>query len=194
MDNKIDEKWYQIDGTENKRIWKIAIVILIVVAALWGYSEWISIRRVQALPGEVILKATMTFEEADSKVREAGNIPKAEAYTKGADTYRDYEGGEAFGYKTWGSMLGLVKSNRRYFFYDLYILEESKNYNQDNPGEVFDTIREELTSKVGRAPRETESLSSRKTWSWNLEGKTEVGLFYGADGLVTVRYVYKSRR
>ena len=147
----------------------------------------------QALPGEVILKAAMTFEEADSKVREAGNIPKAEAYTKGADTYRDYEGGEAFGYKTWGSMLGLVKSNRRYFFYDLYILEESKNYNQDNPGEVFDTIREELTSKVGRAPRETESLSSRKTWSWNLEGKTEVGLFYGADGLVTVRYVYKSR-
>ena len=96
MDNKIDEKWYQIDGTENKRIRKIAVAILIVVAVLWGYSAWKSARHVPALPGEVILKATMAFEEADSKVQEAGNIPKAEAYTKGVDMYRNYEGGEAF--------------------------------------------------------------------------------------------------
>ena len=193
MDNKIDEKWYQIDGTENKRLRKIAVVILIVVAVLWGYSAWKSARHVPALPGEVILKATMAFEEADSKVQEAGNIPKDEVYTKGVDTYRNYEGGEAFGYKTWGSMLGHVKSSGNYFFYDLYILEESKQYNQDNPGEVFHTIQEELTNQTGKVSKEVESLSGRKTWSWNLEGKTEVGLFYTQDGVVTVRYVYKSR-
>ena len=63
--------------------------------------------------------------------------------------------------------------------------------NTENPGTTFNTIQEELTSKIGEAPIVEESELHGKVWKWDLRNKTEVDLFYINDGVVLVMYIYK---
>ena len=51
-------------------------------------------------------------------------------------------------------------------------------------------VNEQLTGIIGTAPREQKSDVFGKVWIWNLQGKTEIGIFYGREDMVTVRYAY----
>ena len=188
--DKIDEKWYAEDGSERKRVIRILTIILIVAAVVWGVGLWMNERHVPQLPGEVILKGNMSFEEAEGKLLDTGYIPLGEAVKDGADTHRYYESSEAFGYQTRGSMLALIQSKGRHFIFDHYFREEDDGHNADNPGDIFNAVLKELTGIIGKTPREKKSDAFGKVWLWNLQGKTEIGIFYSREGLMTVRYAY----
>ena len=94
--DKIDEKWYAEDGSEIKRVLRIVTIILIVAMAAWGVGLWMNERHVPQLPGEVILKGNMSFEEAEGKLLDDGYMPRGEAIKDGADIHRYYESSEAF--------------------------------------------------------------------------------------------------
>ena len=188
--DKIDEKWYAEDGSEIKRVLRIVTIILIVAMAAWGVGLWMNERHVPQLPGEVILKGNMRFEEAEGKLLDDGYIPRGEAIKDGADIHRYYESSEAFGYQARGSMLALIQSRGRYFIFDHYFREEDGGHNAENPGDIFNALQEQLTGIIGTAPREQKSDVFGKVWIWNLQGKTEIGIFYGREDMVTVRYAY----
>ena len=193
MDNRTDEKWYKNEyEMDIKRVLRIIAIIIIVAAAAWGIGAWMEARHVPALPGEVILKGNMSFEEADRKVREAGYIPRGEFTQDEEENHgQAYESVEAFGYKTKGSVLGVEESGGyRYVLFFLYFDESSKEYKTGNPGKVFNDILNELTGRIGADPVVTNETSFGNRWCWDLKGKTTVNLCYVADGVVCVNYCY----
>ena len=193
MDNRTDEKWYKNEyEMDIKRVLRILMIIIIVGGVGWGIGAWMEARHVPALPGEVILKGNMSFEEADRKVQEAGYIPRGEmSQDEEGDYGQAYESSEAFGYKTKGSVLGVKESGGyRYVLFFLYFDESSEEYNADNPGKVFNDILNELTGKIGEDPVIKNETSFGNRWDWNLKGKTTVSLCYAADGVVCVSYCY----
>ena len=189
--NEFDEKrYYERDGSENKRVLKFFAILLIAGVVAWGISEWMKARHVPQLPGEVILKGRMSFEEVDGKVQEAGYVPLGKIYSDEKADYYSYESSDVLGYVTQGSLLTMRKTYGSYISFDHYISENSDQYNQDNPGEVFNTILKELTGQIGGAPKKTKSPDSTESWYWQLDEKTFVGIQYCADGMVMVRYIY----
>lgn len=182
MDKFEEQRLYERDGSDNKRIFIIYGVVLLVCAALWGLSAWNEARHVPELPGEVVLKGKMSFEEADRKVQEAGYIPKEDTVREEKIESRNYLSSEVFGYKTMGSTL---ISYGKIVILGHYFTEESEEYNTDNPGPVFTDIRQELTDKIGKEPKLGDIY-----YYWELDDKTTVQLFYVMNGFLSVGYTY----
>ena len=146
------------------------------IDSIGGYNDY------EGKIEEVAEVFEMSFEEADRKVQEAGYIPKEEAVRDGDIDSRNYLGSEIFGYKTMGSTL---ISYGKIVILGHYFTEESEEYNTDNPGPVFNDIRQELTDKIGKAPKLGDVY-----YYWELDDKTTVELCYVINGLVSVGYVY----
>ena len=190
MDNRTDEKWYNKEyGMDIKKVLIFVGIVLIIAAAFYTYGALNSERRVPVLPGEVILHGNTSFQYADEKVQKAGYIPTGEVTKVGVATCQMYKSSEAFGYKTKESELIVVAYGRTCFMH--YFTDDSFSNNAENPGTTFNTIQEELTSKIGEAPIVEESELHGKVWKWDLRNKTEVDLFYINDGVVLVMYIYK---
>ena len=187
-----NDKIYNQDGSESKRVLRIFAIIILVGVIAWGVGMWMDARHVPQLPGEVMLKGNISLEEADRKVREAGYIPRSEiSQDENGHYWQAYESNEVFGYKTVGSVLVIDESTRpRYVSLFLYFHESSKEYKTDNPGKVFNDILNELTGRIGADPVIINETSIGNRLCWDLKEKTTVNLYYVEDGVVSVAYCY----
>ena len=147
MDNRTDEKWYNKEyGRDIKKVLIFVGIILIMAVAFYKCGALISGRRVPVLPGEVMLNGSAYIKTANEKVQKAGYIPVGEVIRSEHKWQQMYESSEVFGYKTRGSELGIVEYFNTYFAH--YFTDDSPPNNADNPGTTFNTILEELTSRI----------------------------------------------
>ena len=188
-DKRIAEKFYSNDGSEKNRAIRIALIVILAAAALYGYCLWKENHRVPALPGEVILKGNMDIATADGLLQEAGYIPMDEVKTSDEYIKIVYEKSEAFDLRTLCSELAVSQSGSKGIYFVHYFFDSSEENNMDNPGERFNAIAKILTDKIGKSPMKTDSPET-KGWTWEVDKKTQVHMTYATNAVFMVEYHY----
>ena len=176
------EKAYQQEKSRNFRL----IVFILLVAAIAGIWTWL-IQRDRAMGGDVPMKSTMSFEEAERKLLDAGFEPTGEPYQNEDATIREYDGRNIYGFFADISVLEVSESKDGGVCIE-HVFYEEPGHDGDHPGEVCAYMKRELTRRMGE-PEELRS-STGSYWRWKRDSHSYVQLGYLTESCLIVYYVY----
>ena len=172
---------------------KIKVIMLAAVFILIACFAWMAYdlctQRHEALPGEVILNGSMSFEKADKKLKDAGFKPMgvSRRYKDILNEY--YEGMDICGYTTEYSYLSIDTTRESGNLQIVHVFKDTKESSAENPGEICRTVKEELTRRIGEEPMEGTDDNGR-FWCWPLKGSAKALLVYVGKENLLLSYVY----
>jgi hypothetical protein len=164
----------QADREAKIRSLRLFAVILLIAAlgAVWIYT----VSEQKKRTGEVDLSASLSFEEADQKLRSAGFTPLDEGYTHGSETLQTYYGRRVFGVMpVYSALESGLRENETYLRLS-HIFEEDQLSSPSRPGEIFQELMKNLTKLYG-APQEI-SAADGPYWQWTRRDRSLVQLGY----------------
>ena len=176
------ESAYAKSGSRRLIAFIIAVIVL-GAAAIWYLQNQ------QPNLGEVELKSSMRFEEADRKMQEAGYRPVFRAEKHGNITSRYYEGKSVLGLLPAFSVLEYIDGEESRFRIG-HSFEDEKGSSAEKPGKVYLHLKKELTALLGEP--ETRSDVTGSYLAWPRKNSREVLLWYMADGMPMLYFLYYS--
>ena len=184
-DNQIwdPERAYRESRSGNLRL-LIAILVIIVIGAAWITG----ILAHQKRTGEVNLNASMTFEEADRQLRNAGYNPMGLIYRNGKKAIQTYDSRPVFSCLPAYSMLESAEENNEKMLRLDHVFQEDGKHSMADPGEICRTLRQDLT-KLHGAPEEKYD-SDGKYLQWKAKDNGRILLGYIDQSMPVLCYIW----
>ena len=160
----------------------ILAVIVLGAAAFWFFQTQ------QSVSGDVALKASMRFDEADRNMQKAGFVPLFKTEKHGNLTARYYEGRNILGLLPSFTVLQYLDDGTESEYRIGHAFEDESSSSWENPGEVFLYLEKKLSEKYG-AP-EIRNDSSVSYYAWTRKNHSLVFLGYPDRGMAVLFFVY----
>ena len=141
---------------------RLLLFILLVIAA--GAVWILSVQQDTGSMGDVPLKGSMTFEEADQKMREAGYEPYGAARYQGNIQSQEYGEREVCGCSSFLSVLEAEEGKDGGLRIGHAFLEQA-GHSSENPGEIYNRLKKELTKRMGTPKTVEEAGTSYCQWN-----------------------------
>ena len=186
--NEESSRWDPEQADRQARLSNFRLLaIILLIAALGG--AWLMLSAAyQKKTGEVQLNASMTFEEADRALLDAGFRPMSESHRQGNTAFRTYDSREVFGFMPVYSTLETSGHESEKWLRLSHVFEESGNHAAADPGEICRKLTEDLTRQYG-SPKEI-SNAGEKYWQWEREDRSVISLGYIMQSVPMLSYLW----
>lgn len=165
---------------------RLLIVILLIIAAGTAWIMGIMVH--QKRTGEVLLNASMTFEEADRHLRNVGYDPMGLSYRNGKKSLQTYNSRWIFDCLPAYSMLETNEENNEKMLRLDHVFQEDGKHSMADPGEVFLKLKGDLSKQYG-APEE-KSDATDKYLQWKRKDNGLILLGYLGQSMPALCYIW----
>ena len=163
----------------------IALLLMLVLLKVFAYDT--TEKSKLLLPGDAKLSSSMSFEEADRKMQEAGFVPFTEVFEDADGSFRWYKGVDIYGYTPYFSAIGIADSTK-HWSQIVHFFQEPESADMKNPGKIITDIKEKLTESIGIAPIWN---SEAECWEWEPKYGFKVILYYSVpNDMAALTYGY----
>lgn len=165
---------------------RLLIVILLIIAAGTAWIMGIMVH--QKRTGEVLLNASMTFEEADKLLRDSGYNPMGLSYRNGKKVLQTYDSRAVFSCLPAYSMLENNEENNQRILRLDHVFEEDGKHSMADPGEVFRKLKEGLTKQHGVPEEKADATDKYLQWERKDNGLILLG--YLSPSMPVLCYIW----
>lgn len=183
-----NSRWDPEQADRQARLSNLRLLAIIVLIAGLGVAWYLASSAYQKRTGEVQLNASMTFEEADRALLEAGFRPMSESRRQGNTSFRTYDSREVFGFMPVYSTLETSGRESEKWLRLSHVFEESGNHAAADPGEICRNLIEDLTRQYG-TPKEINSVAG-KSWQWERQDRSVISLGYIMQSVPMLSYLW----
>jgi hypothetical protein len=176
------EKLYAREKNSTRRL--IAFILFVLALGAAALLLW---SRQRAEAGDVALSSSMSFEEADRKMQEAGFSPLSETQYGAASVSREYDSPRIFGQYAVFSLLE-EESGTDGGFRVTHVFREEIGSSVRHPGSVYSALKQGLIRLHGEP--DSSSEAQFPYLRWDREDSSVIYLTWFSDDLPVLCYLY----